>query len=266
MADQREPRRRQVDPLLGVAAEAARAGLRGADYVVEGLSESLRRGTGRRSAGATAGRWRAAQTQAQGARSRSYGPTRAPGAQGTSSPPVTGSTADLFVELLQRFGEGVQNIVPAIAERQRFDGEHERPTLELRGAPGHPAEVEFAFTNTGPSALATVTFTATDLLGPTEQIAADAVSFKPEAVKRDEDPHIPHVRPGGTANVIVVVEIPEEASAGFYRGVIAERSAAREGRPGAEGGLEDVWAMLELEVVPIDPRSAIAPVERTREA
>ena len=63
-----------------------------------------------------------------------------------------------------------------------------------------------------------------------------------------------------------MVEIPEEVSAGFYRGVIAERSTVREGRHGAEGGLEDVWAMLELEVVPIDPRSAITPVERTREA
>jgi len=261
VADQREPRRRQVDPLLGVAAEAARAGLRGADYVVEGLSEGLRRGTGRRSAGAAAGRWRAAQTQAQGARARSYGPTRAPGPQGPSSPPVTGSTADLFIELLRRFGEGVQNVAPAIAERQRFDGEHERPTLELRGAPGHPTEVEFAFTNTGPSALARVTFEATDLLGPTERIDAGAVTFPPE-----EDPPIPHVRPGGTARVIVVVAIPEEVSAGIYRGVIAERSGVGEGRAGDEGGPEDAWALIELEVAGIDPRSAITPVERAREA
>jgi hypothetical protein len=259
VADDREPRRRQADPLLAVAAEAARAGLRGADYVVEGLSETLRRGTGDRSGGAAAGRQRAARTRARRARSKGFAPTTPPGSESPSSP-VTGSTVDLLVELLERFGEAIQDTAGAIAEREWFDGEPKCPTLELRGAPGHPAAVEFAFTNTSPSVLAKVTFEATDLIGVTEQIDAGAVSFKYE-----NDPYIPRVGPGASARVIVAVEIPE-APAGTYRGVIAARSAAPEGRAEAESGPEGAWAVLELEVAAMDPRSAIAPIERSREA
>jgi hypothetical protein len=253
VAENREPRRRQVDPLLGVAAEAARAGLRGADYVVEGMSEGLRRSTGRRSAGAAAGRKRAAP-KAHRAQSRPPGP------EGPPPPPVTGSTADLLVGLLERFGEAVQDTAAAISEREWFEGEPEGPTLELRGPPGHQAVVEFAFTNTGPSALTKVTFEATDLLGATERIDAGAVSFQ-----FNDDQYIPRVGPGGSARVIVEVAIPE-VPAGYYRGVIAARSGAPEGRAEAEGGPEDAWALIELEVAAIDPRSAITPVERAREA
>ena len=246
MAENREPRRRQVDPLLGVAAEAARAGLRGADYEV---SEGLRRSTGRRSAGGAAGRKRAAP-KAQRAQSRPSDP----------GGPPTDSTADLLVGLLERFGEAVQDTAAAIGEREWFDGEPEGPTLELRGPPGHRAAVEFDFTNTGPSALTKVTFEATDLLGATERIDAGAVSFR-----FNDDQYIPRVGPGGTARVIVKVTIPE-VPAGDYRGVIAARSGAPEGRAEAEGGPEDAWALIELEVAAIDPRSAITPVERAREA
>lgn len=261
MAERREPPRRRVDPLLGVAAEAARAGLRGADYVVEGLSESLRRGTGPRSAGAAAGRKRAAQTQrrAQGPRTSGYGGTARPGAE-APSPPVSAGTADLFVELLGRFGEAIQDIAAAIAEREWFDREPEGPTLELRAPPGHKAAVEFVFTNTGPSALARITFEPTDLLAATGRIGAGAVRFR-----CNDDPYIPRLGPGGTARVIVEVEIPE-VPAGTYRGVIAARSAAPNGRAETEGGPEGAWALLELEVAAIDPRSAIAPIERTPKA
>jgi hypothetical protein len=246
VADYGKPRRRQVDPLLGVAAEAAGAGLRGADYVVEGLSEGLRRRTGRRSAGAAAGRQR-------------YGRTP-PAYEGP--PPVTGRTTDLFVELLDRFGEAVQDIAAGIDKREWSGGEPDCPTLELRGVPGHRAGVEFDFTNTGPSALVRVAFEATDLLGPTTRIDASAVRFKHE----EDYPHIPRVGPGGRARVTVTVRIPKNTPDGTYRGLIAARSAAPAGRAEAEGGPNDAWSLIELEVGATDPRSPIAPVESTQEA
>jgi hypothetical protein len=188
------------------------------------------------------------------------GRTTPPGSEGPP-PPGTGSAADLFVDLLERFGEAVQDVAAAIAEHERFDGEPECPMLELRGPPGHAAAVEFDFTNTGPSALTKVAFEATDLLGATGQIDAGAVSFEHE-----DDPHIPRVGPSGTARVIVSVAIPDEAPAGPYRGVIAARSAAPKGRAEPEGGPEDAWAVLELEVAAVDAPSAIARVERPRGA
>lgn len=252
MADYGKPRRRQVDPLLAVAAEAAGAGLRGADYVVEGLSEGLRGRTRSRSAGRAAGGQRAAQARSPLGRSGRYeGPP----------PPVTGRTTDLFVELLDRFGEAVQDIAAGIAERDWFAGEPDCPTLELRGVAGHSAEVEFDFTNTGPSALASVVFKATDLLGATTQIDARDVSFQHE-----DDPHIPRVGPGGRARVTVTVTIPEDTPDGVYRGLIAARSEAPKGRAEAEGGPNDAWSLIELEVAATDPRSPIAPVERTQTA
>lgn len=262
MADYGKPPRRQVDPLLAVAAEAAGAGLRGADYVVEGLSEGLRRRTRSRSAGRAAGRQRAAQARNPVGRSGSYGGTTPPAHEGPP-PPVTGGTADLFVELLDRFGEAVQDIAAAIADRERYDGEPECPTLELRGVPGHSAAVEFDFTNTGSSVLTRVAFEATDLLGPATRIDAREVSFQHE----DEDyPHIPRVGPGGRARVIVAVTIPENTPDGTYRGLIAARSAAPAGRAEAEGGPDDAWSLIELEVGATDPYSAITPVESPQEA
>jgi hypothetical protein len=260
VADYGKPRRRQVDPLLAVAAEAAGAGLRGADYVVEGLSEGLRRRTRSRSAGRAAGRQRAAQARSPLGRSGSYGGTTPPAHEGPP-PPGTGRTADLLVELLDRFGEAVQDIAAAIGEREWFAAEPDCPTLELRGVPGHSAGVEFDFTNTGPSALAKVVFKATDLLGATTQIDAREVSFQHE-----EYPHIPRVGPGGRARVTVTVTVPQDTPDGTYRGLIAARSAAPAGRGEAEGGPHDAWSLIELEVGATDPRSPIAPVERTQEA
>jgi hypothetical protein len=245
VADYGKPRRRQVDPLLAVAAEAAGAGLRGADYVVEGLTESLRRRTGRRSAGAAAGRQRYART---------------PPAY-ENPPPATGRTTDLFVELLDRFGEAVRDIAAGIDKREWFAGEPDCPTLELQALPGHSAGVEFDFTNTGPSALAGVAFEATDLLGAATRIDAGAVSFQHE-----DYPHIPRVGPGGRARVTVTVTVPENAPDGTYRGLIAARSAAPAGRAEAEGGPNDAWSLIELEVGATDPASPIAPVESTQEA
>jgi len=253
VTDYRKPRRGQVDPsLLAVAAEAAGASLRGADYVMGSLSENLRRRTGRRSAGGAAGRQRAAQARSPLGRSGSYeGPP----------PPVTGRTTDLFVELLDRFGEAVQDVAAGIAEREWFAGGPDCPTLELRGAPGHSAEVEFDFTNTGASALAGVEFEATHLLGAATRIDAGKVSFQHE-----EDPHIPRVGPGGRARVTVTVAIPEDTPEGIYRGLIAARSAAPTGRAEAEGGPHDAWSLIELEVAATDLRSPITPVEPTQEA
>jgi hypothetical protein len=258
VADQREPRRRQVDPLLAVAADAAGAGLRGADKVIEELSV-LRRSAGRGSAGAAASRGRAARARAGRARSGSYGTGSNPG--GPSTPAGGTSTADLFVELLERFGETIQDIAAAIGEREWFEGEPDWHVLELPGAPGGRAAIEFDFTNTGPSVLTKVTFKATDLLGSADQIDADQVSFRHE-----DDPHIPRVGPGRRATVIVEVAIPEDVYGGAYRGVITARSAAPEGRGAEEGGPADAWAVIELKVSATDPRSPIAPAKPKREA
>ena len=120
---------------------------------------------------------RGGERRAQRAGSRGYRSPTPPDSEGLLRR-REGSATDLFVELLDRFGEAVQDIATAIGEREWFDGEPEGPTLELRGAPGHSAAVEFDFTNTGRSALAKVMFEATNLLGATEQIDADAVSFE----------------------------------------------------------------------------------------
>ena len=260
MADYRKPPRRQVDPLLAVAAEAAGAGLRGADYVVEGLSEGLRRRTRSRSAGRAAGRQRAAQARSPVGGSGSHGGTTPPAHEGPP-PRVTGGTADLFVELLDRFGEAVQDIAAAIADRESYDGEPECPTLELRGVPGHSARIEFDFTNTGPTVLANVAFEATNLLGAATRIGARAVSFK-----HGKHRNIPRVAPGGRARVIVVVKIPGDTPEGTYRGLIAARSAPPEGRAETEGGPHDAWTLIELKVRATDPHSAITPIEHPQEA
>ncbi len=258
MAEYSEPRRRQVDP-LAVATEAVHASLRGADSVVEVLSEGLRGRVGPRFAGAASGRKRAAKTRAKRARSR-YGRTTPPG-RGGPPPPATGGTADLFAALLERFGEAIEDIGAVIAEHEWFEREPEGPTLELHGPPGNWAPVEFAFTNTGESVLTRVMFEPTDLLGATDRIDAGLVRFRYEG----DDQYIPRVGPGGRARVILAVKIPEEAPAGYYRGVIAARSAPPEGRGEDEGGPEDAWALIELEVGATDPRSAITQVERAQE-
>jgi hypothetical protein len=254
VADYREPRRRQLDPLVAVAAEAAAAAVRSADYV----TESIRRGTGRRSVGAAAARQRAARARA--ARSGRYGQTTSTGSEGRAAGSVSGSTADLFVELLERFGEAIQDVAATIAEREWFEGEPECPTLELLGPPGHTVQTKFNLTNTGRSPLARVTFEATDLLGATTGIGSVRIDFR-----RPDDAQIDRIGPGATAKMIVAVAIPEDVPAGTYRGVIAARSAAPAGRGEEEGGLEDAWALIELEVTAIDRRSGITPAERASE-
>jgi hypothetical protein len=106
--------------------------------------------------------------------------------------------------------------------------------------------------------LAGVTFELTDLLGEAKRIDAGAVSFG-----YDDEGQIARLAPGESARVMVAVQVPE-VPPGTYRGVIAARSAAQQGRAEFEGGPEDAWALLELEVATTDPRSPISPIEDSR--
>jgi hypothetical protein len=243
--------RRQTDPLVAVAAEAAGVASELADSVFEGMTATLRGRRTRSAAGATARRGRAARTRSAGA-----GAAAPAYAEGTY-PPEEGTTADLLVELLGRFGDATREFAGTFADRERYAGQPGYPVLELVAAPGHTAAKEFDFTNTGPTALTEVTFEATDLLGAAATVDASSVSFK-----HDEGPHIPRVGPGVRAPVIVSVDVGRDIPMGLYRGVIQARSAAPKGRAATHGGPEDAWSLLELEVTGTDRRRPIEPAER----
>ena len=257
MADQREPRRGPVDPLLAVAAEAAAAGIRGADYVIEGLNESLRAGVATRSTRAAAGRRRAARAGEARARAAGTGPPAAEAPDDVASR----TSVDLFVELLGRFGDEIRDLAEGVGgagERQP-----ECPTLELEGKPGKRAAVEFTFTNTGPTVLADVTFAATDLLGAATEIGGDAVTFDYGAEDRTA---IERVGPGRAETVIVAVEIPGDALEGTYHGCIAARAKPPEGRSEVEAAPEDAWTVIELAVGTPVRKKAIEPAKPRKKA
>jgi hypothetical protein len=254
VADQREPRRGPVDPLLAVAAEAAAAGIRGADYVIEGLNESLRAGVGTRSTRAAAARRRAARAAA--ARARAAGE---PEAASANDDPASRTSVDLFVELLGRFSDEIRNIAEGVGAAGGV--EPECPILELDGMPGKQAGVEFTFTNTGASVLTDVTFVATDLLGAATKIEARKVTIDYGAKDRKA---IERVGPGRTETVIVNVQIPGDAPEGMYHGCIAARAKAPAGRSAVEAAPEDAWAVIELEVRKAVRKRAIEPAKRRK--
>jgi hypothetical protein len=249
--DDRRRSRRQTDPLVAAAAEAAGVASELADSVFEGVTTNIRGRRTRTAADAPAGRRRPARMRSMGAgtTARSY-------SEG-AYPPEQDTTADLIVELLERFGAAVREFAATFAERDRYGGEPEYPVLELAATPGGTAVTKLVFTNTGPTALRDVTFESTDLLGAAATIDVSEVKFR-----HGEGSSIPRLAPGGRATVIVSVELDPDTPIGFYRGVIQARSAAPKGRAATHGGPEDAWSLLELEVTGTDRRRPIEPAER----
>ena len=136
-------RRRRKTMALTTANHGDGRSTRCMDVAAEGVRRRLagrrvrRRRAGREPSPAAAGRERRgeARRRARSRRRRSADAAR-DARRAASSPPGTGSGADLIVELLERFGEAVQEIAGHHRRARWFDGEPECPTLELEGAPG----------------------------------------------------------------------------------------------------------------------------------
>lgn len=238
--DQGEARRRASDSLVAAVGEAVAAGYRVGDHVVEGVNESVRRKSASRFA-----RTASARGQTARATGRRSGSTRTSAAAEEAAPQtIVGDIADLTADMLERMGEAARDIAGHIAERDRFEVPSDVPRLELEGAPGRTVAGKFWFRNTSGMALKEIAFYSTDLLGGGDAINNGAVRFEHDGGARVE-----RMRPGELTSVIVVVEIPADAPADSYRGVIAAR---RERRYASES--VGAWALLELEVLATDPR------------
>ena len=257
-ADRGEPRRRTIDPIVSAVADGVAAGYRTVESVLLGVSESARmrsaaRVTGRApAAAATSASARARSTTAAGARARS--PKTGAGARAAPDmppPTIVGELADLTVGFLDGLGDAVREIAGDIAERDRFADDPRHHTLASEGAPGETVDDEFLLSNTGPTALKELTFEATDLIGDAEApIPATAVSFTPK--RRGS---VERVRPGGSTTVVVAIDIPEGTPPGMYHGVVCARFASQDDRSEAQAGPVGAWALIELDVLPTDPRT-----------
>lgn len=240
-SEYRGPRRRSI---VEGTIEGVTAGARVVEDAVDTLAESVRRTSRTGYATGASSREREARKAGRGGRSKDKG--QAPeGRRERGSESVVGEIADLTADLLDRLGDAAQDIADSIGDRDWFPPEC--PTIEPHGPPGGAAKVRFRFTNTSPSALGEVGFEATDLLGTTGRIRADAVHFS-----FADDEVIPRIGPGKSRMVTLEIGIPEEAPAGIYRGVIAARSGGLAGREAAEAGPQGAWALVELEVEATD--------------
>lgn len=197
--------------ILGIR-EGVAAGYQAVEYVLEGMSESVRRR-------AVSG-W----TQTTG--------KEAP--RQTSDRPAAPLNVDelvgSFARLLGRAGEVAQEAAHYIGERDHAPTRPEAPALlVLRAIPGARATVDFRISNTGATALSGVTLVATDLIGDEAPIPADAVNFNPG--------HIESIRPGGMTPAEIVVAVPLTTRPGTFRGLL-------------HAGPGDAWTVLELTVEP----------------
>jgi hypothetical protein len=161
---------------------------------------------------------------------------------------------DLTAELFDRLGETMREIAGVIADRTPSRGADAVPALALSGVAGETVGLAFRFTNTGEAALKDVGFEATPLLGEAGDIDSRSIHV--------DWPGDAALRPRGSIELTLQVAIPEDAPPGSYRGVIAARTPAPEGRRRAEAGPEDAWALVQLEISGSSARTPISPVER----
>jgi hypothetical protein len=165
----------------------------------------------------------------------------------SASSPGAEGLADILAEFLDRAGEVAQGLAGYL-EREHGQAEAEAcPRLELEGVAGAPAPGKFRFTNTGAAALRGVDLVATDLIAPSGRIGAERIHFDTEGVER--------LRPGGSITLEVIVDVPDEALAGVYRGLVQAQSPPYASRSAGEGGPAGAWALLVLTVEATDPRS-----------
>jgi hypothetical protein len=176
-------------------------------------------------------------------------PTRA--AAAAAPPPATllGEIADVAADVLDGLGDAVREIAGHLTEHDRFDDVALHHILDLEGAPGETATDEFLLSNTGPTALKGLAFAKTNLIGAAPNpIGPAAVTLTPGGTGTTD-----RVRPGGSTTVTVAVKIPARAAAGVYRGVVCARFDSDD-RDEADEGPVGAWALIELHVVPTDPR------------
>jgi hypothetical protein len=232
-SEHRDPPRPSAEPFIAGVGEGVAAGYRAVEAVAEGLAESLRQRPGAGVGSRTGARQRTGRTGTR---------------RGEQATTLVGEIAGLTADLLGRLGEAAQEIAGHIGEQP---GEGPAcPTIALRGFPGERTGHEFLLTNVGATALGEVKFEATDLVSPSaDPIPAGAVLFG----YRDEE-RTARIRPGGSREFAVAVEVPGDAAVGTYRGVIVGHSAAPRGRAATEGGPEGAWALLELEVAATERR------------
>jgi hypothetical protein len=210
MAGERGSKRRGYDPLVAGISDGVAAGYQALEYVFQGLSESLERRPGTRS------------------RHERDGERRRP-ARGVGPPlDIVDDLASLFAELLGRVGEVAQETASSITDRSWVPAQEEECVrLEITAEPGGQGFTDFRVWNPSSKVLNRVDLMATDLIGHEETIDADAVTFAPT--------HVDRIPPNRSASPKVVVQIPEDASLGTYRGVI-------QAMPG------QAWAVLEVTV------------------
>jgi hypothetical protein len=204
--------RRGYDPLVAGISEGVAAGYQALEHVVDGFRESV-------------------QHRGDPGSPREGGGRQGPGGdRAYPAPPfdIVDDLATIFAEFLARAGEVAQATAKAIGERTWTPTHPGRSdVLDLDGAAGARAVVEFTVWNNGAKALKEVAFASTDLISVNGRIDADAVSFDPSYIER--------IAIGAKATVNIIVAVPDDADPGTYRGlVVAEPGGA--------------WAVLELNV------------------
>ena len=261
-SDRGRARQRRIDPLITGIGDGVAAGYRAVESVVVGANQSIRMRPGAPAAAAAtrpAGATRpAAATRPSTRRRKTTSRTGHPGNQRTAPtraapPPTTllGEIADVAADVLDGLGDAVREVAGHLTD-DRFGDEALHHTLELEGIPKKRATDEFLLTNTGPTALKGLTFAKTSLIGAARKpIAAGAVTLTP-AGKGTTD----RVRPGASTTVTVAVQIPPGAAAGVYRGIVCAQFDSDDDRDRADEGPVSAWALIELHVLPTDPRPA----------
>jgi len=256
-SDRGRPRQRRIDPLITGIGDGVAAGYRAVESVVVGANQSIRMrsaappaaaatrpSTRRRKAGSRAG-------NPGNPGSQRTAPTRAAPAAAAAPTTLLGEIADVAADVLDGLGDAVREVASHLTD-DHLDDDALHHTVELEGAPKETATDEFLLTNTGPTALKGLTFAKTSLIGAARNpIAAGAVTLT-LAGRGTTD----RVRPGASTMVTVAVKIPTGAAAGVYRGIVCAQFDSDDDRDRADEGPVSAWALIELHVLPTDPRPA----------
>ena len=253
-SDRGRPRQRRIDPLIAGIGDGVAAGYRAVESVVVGANQSVRMRSAAPAAAATRPPTRRRKTKPARTGNPAGQRTAPPRAAPAPPPPPTtllGEIADVAADVLDGLGDAMREVAGHLTD-DRFDDDALHHVLELEGAPKETATAEFLLSNTGPTALKGLTFAKTSLIGAAPNpIAAGAVTLTP-AGKGTTD----RVRPGGSTTVTVAVKIPGAAATGVYRGIVCAQFDSDDDRDLAGEGPVSAWSLIELHVVPTDPRPA----------
>ena len=260
-SDRGQPRQRRIDPLITGIGDGVASGYRAVESVVVGANQSVRMRSAAPAAAAAAAAAARPSTRRRKPKAAGTGnpasqrkaPTRAAPAA-APPPPATllGEIADVAADVLDGLGDAVREIAGHLTDHDRSDDDTLHHILDLEGAPGETATDEFLLSNTGPTALKGLTFAKTSLIGAAPNpIGQAAVTLTPGGAGTTD-----RVRPGASTTVTVAVKIPGRAVAGVYRGIVCAQFASDDDRDDADEGPVGAWALIELHVLPTDPRPA----------